>query len=176
MIVQDTPLNDCFILQPKVYNDDRGYFMESFNAKRFEEKTGQVVKFVQDNEALSSYGVIRGLHAQSAPYAQAKLVRVVMGEVLDVVVDMRPSSSTYLQHFSIKLNASNKKQLWVPKGFYHGYAVLSPEVIFQYKCDAFYQPEANIGLRYNDPKLNIDWKIPEEQRIISEQDLNWSLL
>lgn len=176
MIVQDTPLKDCYILQPKIFKDDRGYFMESFNAKLFEEKTGQAVRFVQDNEAFSTFGVIRGLHAQANPFAQAKLVRVVMGEVLDVVVDMRPLSPTYLQHFSIRLNAENKKQLWVPKGFYHGYAVLSKEVIFQYKCDAFYHPEANLGLRYDDPQLGIDWKIPVDQRIISIQDQNWSLL
>ncbi len=176
MIVQDTPLADCFILQPRVFKDERGYFMETFNAKKFEEKTGQSVRFVQDNEAFSSYGVIRGLHAQTGPYAQAKLVSVALGEVLDVVVDMRPHSPTYLKHFSIRLSSENKKQLWIPKGFYHGYVVLSQEALFQYKCDAFYEPEAGVGLRFDDPKFGIDWLIPSTEQIVSAQDKAWDLL
>lgn len=176
MIVQDTPLKDCFILQNAVYEDDRGYFMESFHAKKFEEKIGQSVRFVQDNEALSSYGVLRGLHSQKGYAAQAKLVRVVMGEVLDVVVDMRPDSPSFKQHFSIKLNAENKKQLWVPRGFYHGYIVLSEQALFQYKCDNFYQKDQEQGIRYDEPQFSIDWIIPEKDRIISPKDLAWDYL
>lgn len=176
MIVQDTPLADCYIIQPRVFEDERGYFMESFNARKFEEKTGQSIRFIQDNEALSSYGVIRGLHAQKAPYAQAKLVRVALGEVLDVVLDMREDSPTYLKHFAIRLSAENKKQLWIPKGFYHGYAVLSTEALFQYKCDAFYEPSAAVGIKFDDPKLAIDWMIPQSDQIVSSQDKTWDLL
>lgn len=176
MIVQDTPLADCYIIQPRVFEDERGYFMESFNARKFEEKIGQSIRFIQDNEALSSYGVIRGLHAQEAPYAQAKLVRVALGEVLDVVLDMRENSPTYLKHFSIRLSAENKKQLWIPKGFYHGYAVLSQEALFQYKCDAFYEPSAAVGIRFNDPKLAIDWMVSTSDQIVSAQDKTWDLL
>lgn len=176
MIVQDTPLKDCFIIQPQVFKDDRGYFMESYNEKLFQEKLALPIQFVQDNETYSQYGVIRGLHAQEGAHAQSKLVRVILGEVLDVVVDMRADSPTFMQHFSIRLSAENKKQLWVPKGFFHGYAVLSEEAIFQYKCDAYYHSASEVGLRYDDPKFNIDWMIPEEKKIIAPRDKSWALL
>lgn len=170
MTVEETFLKDCFIIRPSVFEDDRGYFMESFNSIQFEEKTGIKTTFVQDNESYSSYGVIRGLHAQDGIYAQAKLVRVLQGEVLDVVVDARKDSATYGEKFEIILNAKNKLQLFVPKGFLHGFAVLSETATFFYKCDEFYKKDSEFGVIYNDADLNIDWQIPLEKQIVSEKD------
>jgi len=171
MEIQETKLKDCLILKPRIFNDTRGYFFESFNQKVFEDKTGLSGKFVQDNQSFSSYGVIRGLHAQTGAYAQAKLVRVLKGEVLDIAVDVRSGSPTFGQHFSIRLSAENKLQLYIPSGFLHGFAVLSETAEFFYKCDNFYNKESEIGVIYNDPSLNIDWQIPVEKQSISEKDL-----
>ncbi len=176
MEIKETKIKDCFIVKPRVFEDNRGYFFESFNKNIFNEKTGLKVDFVQDNESYSQYGVIRGLHAQSGNFAQAKLVRVIEGEVLDVVVDYRPNSNTYLQHFAILLNADNKQQLFIPKGCLHGFAVLSKNARFFYKCDSFYNKASEIGFRYDDPKFNIDWKIPLIKRVISQKDLNMPFL
>ncbi|PRP66929.1 dTDP-4-dehydrorhamnose 3,5-epimerase [Nonlabens agnitus] len=170
MIVTETYLNGCFIIEPQIHKDERGYFMESFNKKKFEAGIGREVSFVQDNEARSSYGVIRGLHFQKEPYAQAKLVRVIDGTVLDVAVDLRKESPTYGKHFSIELSAENKKQLFVPRGFAHGYSVLSETALFSYKCDNLYHKESEDGILFDDVHLNIDWKIDKEYQIISEKD------
>lgn len=171
MEIQKTGLKDCVIIKPNVLEDARGYFFESFNQKTFEDKTGSSGKFVQDNQSFSTYGVIRGLHAQADQHAQAKLVRVLEGEVLDVAVDARPGSPTFGQHFSIKLSAENKLQLYIPRGFLHGFSVLSDTAVFFYKCDNFYNKEAELGVLYNDKTLNIDWKIPAGQESISDKDL-----
>jgi dTDP-4-dehydrorhamnose 3,5-epimerase len=171
MQITESPLKDCFIIEAAVYKDNRGYFLESFNQKKFQEKSGLDTVFVQDNESFSRYGVIRGMHFQKGEFAQSKLVRAVKGEVLDVVVDFRAGSATFGQHFSIILNDENKKQLFVPKGFLHGFSVLSEDVILSYKCDEYYVPAAESGIRFDDPTFNIDWKIPEGKRIVSEKDL-----
>jgi dTDP-4-dehydrorhamnose 3,5-epimerase len=171
-----TTLQDCFILKPTVFRDSRGYFYESFNKRRFQELTGIEIDFVQDNEALSNYGSIRGLHFQKGDHAQAKLVRVTSGKVLDVVVDLRPDSPTFKKSFSIELTASNNLQLFVPRGFAHGYAVLEDQTVFFYKCDNYYNKEAEGGIAYNDPTLNIDWQIPAEDRLISEKDSRLNFL
>ncbi len=171
MEVKTTKIKDCFILEPKVFKDSRGYFMESFNSKTFNTITGLNVDFVQDNESESMYGVIRGLHAQQGECAQAKLVRVLKGEVLDVVVDIRPDSETYLQHITVKLSAENKQQLFVPRGCLHGFSVLSENATFFYKCDNYYNKESELGIRYDDPDFNIDWKVSKEHALVSEKDL-----
>ena len=171
MEIEQTGLRDCLIIKPRVFEDPRGYFFESFNRNTFEEKTGMPGNFVQDNQSFSSYGVIRGLHAQAGEFAQAKLVSVIKGEVLDVVVDVRPSSPTYGKHFSIKLNAKNKLQVYIPRGFIHGFSVLSETAEFLYKCDNFFNKPSEIGVIYNDRDLNIDWLIPERDRAISDKDL-----
>jgi len=160
----------CFVIQPKVIQDERGYFMESFNEKTFAEKTGLDVHFVQDNQSFSSKGVLRGLHYQTGDHAQAKLVRVLKGEVLDVAVDIRPDSPTYGQYDSIVLSGENQKQFFVPRGFAHGFLVLSETAVFFYKCDNFYNKESEGGIIYNDPAINIDWKYAVEDLIISEKD------
>ena len=172
---QKTAFEGLWIYEPTVFGDDRGYFFESFNQKNLPGEL-QDVTFVQDNEAKSSYGVIRGLHYQLPPHAQAKLVRVIRGEVLDVVVDVRPGSETYGRSFSVLLNEKNKKQLFVPRGFAHGYAVLSEEAIFAYKCDNYYEPRFEAGLLYNDPALQIDWKLPKDKALLAERDKNWPFL
>ena len=164
-----TQLEGCYIIEPKIIGDERGYFMESFNEKAFEENTGQKVHFVQDNQSYSKKGVLRGLHYQTGSHAQAKLVRVLQGEVLDVAVDIRPESATFGQHVSVLLSAENQKQFFVPKGFAHGFVVLSETALFFYKCDNFYNKESEGGIFYNDPALHIDWKI-EDQLLISEKD------
>ena len=164
-----TKFKDLWIFEPKVFRDDRGYFFESFNQNTFSE-TGLDVRFVQDNEAKSTKGVLRGLHYQTGSYAQSKLVRVIYGEVLDVVVDIRPSSETFGEHFSIILSGENKTQMFVPKGFAHGYVVLSDEAVFAYKCDAFYSKEYEGGIFFNDPALKIDWVLHESKLILSEKD------
>jgi len=171
MTATETKLKGCFVLEPKVFNDTRGYFFESFNQNKFSELIGQQVKFVQDNESFSTKGVLRGLHYQTGKYAQAKLVRIIKGTVLDVVVDMRKDSPTFTEHFSIELSEDNKKQLFVPRGFAHGFIVLSDKAIFSYKCDNFYNKASEQGLRYDDPALGIDWKLSFSEFIVSEKDL-----
>lgn len=162
-------IEGLLIIEPTVFEDSRGYFMESFSQRKLQDIIGDI-NFVQENESKSKYGVIRGLHFQSDPYSQSKLVRVVKGSVLDVVVDIRSESSTYGQHLAIELSEENKKQLFIPKGFAHGFSVLSSEAIFQYKCDNYYNPESEGAILWNDPQLNIDWKIPEKDIILSEKD------
>ncbi len=171
MKVEETGLKDCFIITPKIFGDHRGYFFESFNTHKFREQTNINTTFVQDNEAFSNRGVLRGLHFQKGIHAQAKLVRVVKGKVLDVVVDLRPKSETYGKHFSIILSEENKKQLFVPRGFAHGYAVLEDNTLFAYKCDNFYKPEAEGGIIYNDPVLKIDWMLANDEIQLSDKDI-----
>ncbi|MBB6461518.1 dTDP-4-dehydrorhamnose 3,5-epimerase [Flammeovirga kamogawensis] len=171
MEIIPTKLKDCYILQPQVFGDERGYFYESFHAQKFSEVTGLAVTFVQDNQSSSSYGVIRGLHYQKGAAAQAKLVRVISGKVIDVAVDLRPGSSTYGQYEAVELSAENRKQLFVPRGFAHGFSVLSESAEFVYKCDNYYNPNEEGGIIFNDPKLNIDWGIPHGEEVISEKDL-----
>ena len=165
-----TALKDCYIIEPKIIGDERGYFMESFNEKTFEENTGKKVHFVQDNQSFSKKGVLRGLHYQTGEFAQAKLVRVLEGEVLDVAVDIRPDSETYGKSVSVLLSAENQKQFYVPRGFAHGFIVLSETAVFFYKCDNFYNRESEGGISYNDKTLNIDWKLDKSEFIISEKD------
>lgn len=171
MEIEQTGLKDCLIIKPRVFEDPRGYFFESFNQNTFEEKTGLSGSFVQDNQSYSSYGVIRGLHAQTGEFAQAKLVRVTKGEVLDVAVDVRPSSPTYGKHIAVRLSAENKLQLYIPRGFVHGFSVLSETAEFLYKCDNFFNKASETGVIYNDKDLNINWLIPEEDQAISDKDL-----
>lgn len=166
----ETQLKGCFILEPKIINDERGYFMESFNAKTFQEGIGQNVTFVQDNQSFSTRGVLRGLHYQCGEHAQAKLVRVLQGEVLDVAVDLRPESETFGQYEAVLLSSENQKQFFVPRGFAHGFLVLSETATFFYKCDNFYNKESEGGLIYNDETLNINWDFPSQDLIISEKD------
>lgn len=165
-----TKLDGCFIIEPTVFKDDRGYFMESFNERRFEKETGINVHFVQDNQSFSAKGVLRGLHYQTGEHMQAKLVSVLQGEVLDVAVDIRPGSKTYGQHFSVVLSGENKKQFFIPRGFAHGFLVLSDTASFFYKCDNFYNKESEGGIIFNDKTLSIDWGMPEKDLIISEKD------
>lgn len=169
MKVLPTPLPDLYIIEPTVFADNRGFFFESYNAQRLAE-AGINYTFVQDNHSKSSYGVLRGLHYQNNPYAQTKLVRVTQGKVLDVVVDIRRGSPTFLQHFSLEISAENKLQLLIPQGFAHGFVVLSETCEFLYKCDQYYNKESEGGIAYNDPALNIDWGIPYEDMILSEKD------
>ena len=164
-----TKIKDLIVLEPKIFEDDRGYFLESYNQKNFEDIAGKV-SFVQDNESKSSFGVIRGLHFQKPPFDQAKLVRCIQGKVLDVVVDLRKKSQTYGQYISIELSCENKKQLFIPRGFAHGFLVLSESAVFAYKVDNFYNPDYDLGIRWNDPKLNIQWGVKENEVSISEKD------
>lgn len=164
-----TPIPDLLIFEPRVIEDERGYFFESYNQQVFEE-AGIQARFVQDNQSRSTYGVLRGLHYQLPPFAQAKLVRVIEGEVLDVAVDIRADSPTYGQWYSVLLSAANKRQLFVPRGFAHGYVVLSPTAEFFYKCDNFYAKAQEGSIRYDDPTLNIDWQIDLGKAILSEKD------
>ncbi len=170
MEVIKTAIEDVLIIEPRVFGDARGYFFESFNAKEFAEKTGIQVVFVQDNESLSHYGVLRGLHYQQPPFAQSKLVRVVKGSVLDVAVDIRKGSPTYGQHVAVELSAENHRQFYMPKGIAHGFSVLSDKVIFQYKCDDFYAPQSEGAIAWDDPDLAIDWQLPVDKIILSEKD------
>lgn len=165
-----TKLSGCYILEPKVIHDTRGYFMESFNEKTFQEGTGQEVRFVQDNQSFSSKGVLRGLHYQTGDHAQAKLVRVLQGEVLDVAVDIRPESETYGQYVAELLSGENQKQLFIPRGFAHGFLVLSETATFFYKCDNFYNKESEGGIIYNDTDLSIDWQLNPSALLISDKD------
>lgn len=169
MKVTPCQVPDVLIIEPRIFSDARGYFFESFNQHDFEEAVGPV-RFVQDNESRSSFGVVRGLHFQNPPYTQAKLVRCIEGRVLDVAVDMRTGSPTYLQHVAVELSADNHLQLFIPKGFAHGFSVLSPTALFQYKCDEFYNPSSDSGIQLLDPSLGIDWKIPEPSMILSDKD------
>lgn len=165
-----TKIEGLVIFEPRVFEDDRGYFFESYNKHLFQDN-GITTEFVQDNQSYSQYGTIRGLHFQKGEHAQAKLVRVVKGKVLDVAVDLRPNSPTYGQYESVVLSDENQKQFFIPRGFAHGFSVLSEEAIFVYKCDNFYNKEAEGGIIYNDPDLNIDWQIPKGQEMISQKDL-----
>lgn len=171
MEIEKTPLKDCFVLKPRVFNDDRGSFFESFNLKTFKKVTGLEINFVQDNQSISSKGVLRGLHFQTGKYAQAKLVRVAKGKVLDVVVDLRKDSPSFGNYFSIELDDQNNYQLFVPRGFAHGFVVLSEEAIFNYKCDNYYNKESESGIRFNDPNLNINWQLDIEEVLLSEKDI-----
>lgn len=167
-----TDIPDLLIIEPDIYGDSRGYFFESFSRRKFEEATGIKVDFVQDNESRSSYGVVRGLHFQKSPYAQAKLVRVVRGRVRDIAVDLRPDSPTFGKYHAIELSEDDHRQFFIPKGFAHGFSVLSEDAVLQYKCDEYYAPESEGGIAWNDPDLDIDWQIPEDKMIISPKDQN----
>ncbi|WP_055444115.1 dTDP-4-dehydrorhamnose 3,5-epimerase [Lacinutrix himadriensis] len=171
MKATETKLEDCFVLEPTIFEDKRGYFFESFNQEKFNTLINKKVDFVQDNESFSSKGVLRGLHYQVGAHAQAKLVRVIKGKVLDVAVDIRANSKTFGQHVAVELSEDNKKQLFVPRGFAHGFIVLSETAIFSYKCDNLYNKESEGGIIYNDPKLNIDWQLPEDELLVSEKDV-----
>jgi dTDP-4-dehydrorhamnose 3,5-epimerase len=165
-----TEIKDCFIIKPTVFSDNRGYFFESFNEQKFNQITGLKIHFVQDNQAKSDRGILRGLHFQKGAHAQAKLVRVLQGKVIDVAVDLRKDSPTYLQHIAVELSAENNLQLFVPRGFAHGYSVLEDNTVFCYKCDNYYNKEAEGGVFYADPKLNINWQLNEDEIILSEKD------
>ena len=169
MNVIETKIPGVVIIEPRLFPDARGYFFESFSKREFEEKVGKI-DFVQDNESKSSYGVLRGLHFQKPPYAQSKLVRVVKGAVLDVAVDIRKGSPTFGQHVAVELTEDNHRQFFIPRGFAHGFAVLTDEVIFQYKCDNFYAPALEGAIAWDDPDLGIDWRVPAEKVILSEKD------
>ena len=176
MNVLKTDIEGVLIIEPRVFGDARGYFFESFNAKEFAEMTGLDITFVQDNESKSKYGVLRGLHFQLPPYTQSKLVRCVKGKVLDVAVDIRKGSPTYGKWVSCELTEENHRQFFIPKGFAHGFCVLSEEAVFQYKCDDFYHPEAEGALAWNDKEICINWPIPEEDILLSEKDKHHPLL
>lgn len=169
MEVNKTPIEGLLIIEPRIFSDARGYFFESFSQRDFDEKVGHVT-FVQDNESMSTRGVIRGLHFQRPPYTQTKLVRCVRGAVLDIAVDIRKGSPTYGQHVAVELTGDNHRQFFISKGFAHGFAVLSEEAVFQYKCDEFYHPEADAGIQLSDPALGIDWRIPFDEAILSVKD------
>lgn len=164
-----THIEGVTVIEPKVFSDGRGCFFESFSERDFAEKVG-LVRFVQDNESRSVYGVIRGLHFQKPPHAQAKLVRVVKGKVLDIAVDLRKNSPTFGQHVAMELSDENRRQMFIPRGFAHGFSVLSEEAVFQYKCDSYYAPESEGSLAWNDPDLNIDWNVPAGSEILSDKD------
>ena len=165
-----TKLDGCFVIEPKIFNDERGYFLESFNENTFQNGIGQQVHFVQDNQSFSTKGVLRGLHYQTGDHAQAKLVRVLQGEVLDVAVDNRPNSKTYGEYVSVLLSAEKQNQFFIPRGFAHGFLVLSETATFFYKCDNFYNKESEGGIIFNDNSLKIDWQFPLNELIISEKD------
>lgn len=175
MNVIQTEIPGVLILEPKIFGDSRGYFFESFSEREFVEQVCDT-RFVQDNESKSCYGVVRGLHFQKPPHAQAKLVRVIKGRVLDVAVDIRKGSPTYGKHVAVELTEDNHRQFFIPKGFAHGFAVLSQDAVFQYKCDAYYAPQSEGAIVWNDPDLGIDWTIPADQVILSEKDTRHPLL
>ena len=170
MEVIKTEIEGVVIIEPKIFGDERGYFFESFNAAEFARKVGVNTVFVQDNESKSKYGVLRGLHFQKGEFAQSKLVRVVEGRVIDVAVDIRRGSPTFGKHVAVELSKENKRQLFIPRGFAHGFAVLSEEAVFQYKCDNLYAPDHEGAIAWNDPKIGIDWQIRPEDAILSEKD------
>ena len=167
----ETNLKGCFILEPTVFQDSRGYFLESFNQDRFNQITNTNTIFVQDNESFSLKGVLRGLHYQTGKHSQAKLVRVIKGVVLDIAVDIRKGSKTFGEYLAIELSEDNKKQLFIPRGFAHGFIVLSKTAIFSYKCDNYYNKASEAGIIYNDPVLNIDWQLPQEELMVLEKDM-----
>ena len=171
MNIVETEIKGVFIIEPKVFGDNRGYFFESFSQREFESVIGPVT-FVQDNQSKSSYGVVRGLHFQRPPHAQAKLVRVVKGKVLDVAVDLRKDSPTFGKYMAVELSDENHRQVFIPKGFAHGFSVLSEEAVFQYKCDEYYAPESEAAIAWDDQDLNIDWKVPAEDVVLSAKDRN----
>lgn len=171
MNILKTTIDGVVIIEPRIFTDSRGYFFESFSERDFCKQIREV-RFVQDNESKSSYGVLRGLHFQKPPFCQSKLVRVIKGAVLDVAVDIRKGSPTFGQHVAVELTEDNHRQFFVPRGFAHGFSVLSDEVIFQYKCDNFYAPQSEGAIAWNDPDLNIDWKLPADKVILSEKDKN----
>ena len=175
MKVIETAIPGVLVVEPTIFGDDRGYFFESYNERDFTEKVGKV-DFVQDNESKSRYGVVRGLHFQKPPFAQSKLVRVIVGRVLDVAVDIRKGSPTFGKHVAMELTAENHLQFFMPKGIAHGFAVLSQEAVFQYKCDNFYAPQSEGAIAWNDPALAIDWHIPANEVILSEKDKHHPLL
>ncbi len=170
MEVIKTEIEGVVIIEPKIFGDERGYFFESFNAAEFARKVGVNTVFVQDNESKSKYGVLRGLHFQKGEFAQSKLVRVVEGRVIDVAVDIRRGSPTFGKHVAVELSKDNKRQLFIPRGFAHGFAVLSEEAVFQYKCDNLYAPDHEGAIAWNDPKIGIDWQIRPEDAVLSEKD------
>ena len=176
MKVIKTQLPGVLIIEPDVYGDNRGYFYESFNERRFWEQTGIKTNFIQDNESKSKYGVVRGLHFQKGKFAQAKLIHVAKGRILDVAVDIKPESPTFGQYVATELSDSNHRQLYIPQGYAHGFSVLSDEAIFQYKCDNYYEPKAEGGILWNDPQIGIDWLLPEENITLSEKDKKHPLL
>jgi dTDP-4-dehydrorhamnose 3,5-epimerase len=176
MTITPTPIQGCIILTPRIFKDERGYFFESFNAQSFNDAVGYEVDFVQDNQSYSTKGVLRGLHLQKGKHSQSKLVRVTQGEVLDVVVDLRKGSPTYGQQFSVRLSENNHQQLFIPRGFAHGFVVLSESAIFQYKCDNYYNKASEGGLHYADPDLNIDWCMLVDELVVSEKDLELPFL
>lgn len=175
MNIISTDIEGLVILEPRVFADSRGYFFESYSKREFDEKI-RTVDFVQDNESMSSYGVIRGLHFQTPPHAQSKLVRCVKGRVLDVALDIRKGSPTYGRHVAVELSADNHRQFFIPRGFAHGFAVLSETAVFHYKCDEFYHPEAEGGISIADESLGIDWRIPVDKALLSEKDRRNPLL
>ena len=175
MEVIKTNIEGVVIIEPRIFRDDRGYFFESFSQRDFQEKVCNTV-FVQDNESKSSYGVLRGLHFQKSPYAQSVPVRVIKGAVLDVAVDIRKGSPTFGQHVAVELTEDNHRQFFIPRGFAHGFSVLTDEVIFQYKCDNFYAPQSEGALAWDDPDLGIDWRIPTDKVLLSEKDRHHSRL
>ena len=172
MTVKETKLKGCFIIEPKIFEDKRGYFLESYNQKTFNKLIGANINFVQDNESFSSKGVLRGLHYQTGAHAQAKLVRVLKGKVLDVAVDLRKESQTFGQYTAVELSEENRKQLFVPRGFAHGFIVLEDDTVFLYKCDNYYDKTSESGIIFNDKALNINWNFPEGKMIVSEKDKN----
>lgn len=174
MKIKNTPLKDCYIIKPTIFEDDRGYFFEKYNEKKFEELTGLNGHFVQDNISKSSYGVLRGLHLQKGDHAQAKLVSCLEGKVWDIAVDLREDSPSFGKWFGIELTAENKVQFYIPRGFAHGFVVLSETAVFSYKCDNFYNKGSEGCVKFNDPDLNIDWKIDEADMVLSEKDKNAS--
>ena len=175
MKVIKTDIDGVVIIEPELFGDSRGYFMESYSERVFDREVAPV-RFVQDNRSYSRYGVVRGLHYQKAPYAQSKLVSCVVGKVLDVAVDIREGSPTYGKYVAVELSAENHRQLFIPKGFAHGFAVLSEEALFEYKCDEFYHPEAECGIAWDDPNIGIDWRLPKEDIILSAKDSNYKNL
>jgi dTDP-4-dehydrorhamnose 3,5-epimerase len=175
MKIETTPLKDCFIIHDTIIKDSRGYFFESFNKRKFSELTNIEIDFVQDNQSQSSKGVLRGLHYQKGMYAQAKLVRVLKGKVLDIAVDLRKNSPTFGQHFAIELSEDNNLQFFIPRGFAHGFIVLSDETIFFYKCDNYYNRDNDTGIKFSDPTLQINWLLKEEEIMVSEKDANLPL-
>lgn len=175
MRVIETDIEGVVIIEPEVFGDSRGYFMESFSQRAFDREVAPVC-FVQDNRSYSRYGVVRGLHYQKEPYSQSKLVSCVVGRVLDVAVDIREGSPTYGKYVAVELSAENRRQLFIPKGFAHGFAVLSGEALFEYKCDEFYHPEAECGIAWDDPTIGIDWRLPKEDIILSPKDANYKRL